>query len=253
MSVLTLANGQTFNTANLIATDFVKPKKSKFNSMLVWQGPSVLNGENIAVFATLKSTNSKTGDMVQVSILRTDRAPLDAIKDGSDVAICGTCLHRRKTGGACYVNVGQGPQAIYKAFKRGNVSDYDLDAFRGRMVRFGSYGDPAAIPVHIMQAIASVAKGYTGYTHQLRHKNFDTRVLQFCQVSADSAKQAQAIQAKGHKTFRVKLASQPILENEIECLADAKGLSCLECGLCDGQKANIVINIHGSLQSRFKG
>jgi hypothetical protein len=38
--------------------------------------------------------------------------------------------------------------------------------FAGRLVRLGSYGDPAAVPVWVWQAVMKQADGGTGYTHQ---------------------------------------------------------------------------------------
>lgn len=251
--MLKLANGTTFDPSNLIASSFTKPRKSKFNSMVIWQGASVLDGQPIAAIATLKSTNAKTGDMVQIAIIRTDISPTEAVKTGDDVSICGNCPHRHYNSGSCYVNVGHAPLAIYGAFKRGNVSDYDIEAFRGRMVRFGSYGDPAAVPAEVLQAIANVAKGFTGYTHQLNHKNFNKDTLNFCQVSADTEKQAKKFQALGAMTFRIKHASDPLLLNEIECLADTMKLNCIDCGLCNGKQTNVAINVHGARAKRFKG
>jgi serine/threonine-protein kinase RIO1 len=71
-------------------------------------------------------------------------------------------------------------------------------------------------------------------------------------VSADSPKQALKYQAMGAKTFRVAMQDDYLFDNEIECLADSKGIQCIDCGLCDGKSANVAIAVHGSLASRFK-
>ena len=34
------------------------------------------------------------------------------------------------------------------------------------IIRLGSYGDPAAVPIEIWDNLCSVAANYTGYTHQ---------------------------------------------------------------------------------------
>ena len=80
----------------------------------------MLDGAPIVVIATTKSSNRKTGDMVQTWILRSDIKPTEASKAGADASICGDCKHRWSLGGACYVNIGQGPGAIFRAYKRGN-------------------------------------------------------------------------------------------------------------------------------------
>lgn len=132
------------------------------------------------------------------------------------------------------------------------ISPANENLLYGRAVRLGAYGDPAAVPFYVWKFVNTLAKNVTGYTHQLSHKFFDSRILQFCMVSADTEKQALRVQALGAKTFRVKTENQPLLENEIECLSDSKGLTCLDCRLCDGTQVNVVINVHGQLKSRYQ-
>ena len=240
----------------LIATDakkerFVKPKRS--NTLLIWSGPSVLDGSPIGLFATIKSRNSKTGDMVQLSILRTDQNPVQAQKTGQDSAICGNCPQRPSVGGACYVKTGQGPNNVYKAYKRGNIDSVlpSDDVFKNAKIRLGSYGDPAAIPYEVLESITKNASLVTGYTHQARHKNFDPRVSKLCMISTETVKQTKAMQNKGFHTFRIKAHNEPLLDNEIECLSDTKGIQCKDCGLCNGQQVSVAINVHGALKGRF--
>lgn len=67
----------------------------------------------------------------------------------------------------CYVLVHNAPRSIWKAYREGRYARLvDLSLFAGRNVRFGAYGDPVYLPFPIVKAIASVAKNYTGYTHQ---------------------------------------------------------------------------------------
>ena len=229
------------------------PSKKGF---ILYEGPSVLDGSPIACIATLSTSNRKTGAMIQTWIIRADKDPVTASKLGDDVSICGNCPLRHHTGGACYVNIGQAPRAIFDGFIRGIYETFDINKhrsyFMGRKVRLGAYGDPAAVPFDILKTIVDLAAGHTGYTHQIKHKNFDKRMITLCMVSADSPKQALKYQSMGAHTFRVALADDVLFDNEIECLADSKGLSCLECGLCDGQTKNIAIAVHGSRSSRFK-
>ena len=224
-----------------------------------YKGPSVLDSQPIVVIGTLETTNKKTGDMVQVWILREDVSPVAATKTGEDASVCGSCPHRWHTGGACYVNVGHAPRGIYDAYTRGLYPTYDPAEherlLRHRKIRLGAYGDPAAAPYELMSYLAGIGIGHTGYTHQARHKNFDERFLSICMVSADSPKQAQQWHEKGARTFRVAMSGDGLFDNEIECLADSMGMTCLECGKCDGNKRddqNIVIAVHGARQKRFK-
>jgi hypothetical protein len=230
-------------------------KKPK--GIILYRGASLIDGAPIVVIATLNSNNKKTGNMVQTWILRSDMHPLDAIAQFFDRSICGDCPHRART---CYVNVGQAPAAIYKAFLRGLYPDYDPalhDKYlQDRAIRFGAYGDPAAAPFSIWFGLRQLASVITGYSHQARLSSFDPAMHALTMTSADSPKQAAAYHAKGIRTFRVKNAEDGFLPNEIECLADSKGLNCIDCGLCDGgdmsaDRPSIAITVHGKGASKF--
>lgn len=230
-------------------------KANKYTGFVLYEGPSVLDGKPIVVIATMKTANKKTGQMVQTWILRSDMHPLSALESRADESICGGCIHRRSIGGACYVNVGQAPAAVYKAYKAGSYSHtWDSRTFQGKPMRMGAYGDPAAVPFHIWESAVSLTAGHTGYTHQIGHKNFDQALTELCMVSADTPKAASLAHSKGHRTFRVKPPEAPLLVGEIVCLADSQGITCADCKLCDGKgdKPSIAIDVHGSLSSRYE-
>lgn len=231
------------------------PAKQREKGFIIYEGPSVLDGEPIVAIATMKTSNRKTGEMVQVWILRSDINPVEASKQKLDVSICGNCPQRWSNGGACYVNIGQAPNAVYKGYKRGLYPIFDAalhaGRFEGRKIRLGAYGDPAAIPFDVLNTLVSYGIGHTGYTHQAKHKNFDSRYFSLVMASADTPKSAQALQAQGAKTFRVALEGDSMFDNEIECLSESKGLSCIDCMLCDGTKKNIAIQVHGSRKKNF--
>ena len=115
-----------------------------------------------------------------------------------------------------------------------------------------AYGDPAAVPFEVMDSIAKMGISWTGYTHQITHKQFDKRYIDLCQVSADSPKQAIKYQSMGARTFRVAMEGDALANNEIECLADSKGIQCIDCMLCDGSTKNIALTVHGARKSKFK-
>jgi len=232
------------------------PKASVLGFTL-YEGPSVLEpSRTIAAILTLKTSNRKTGNMAQVWII--DTGPLNPVELSAaklDASICGNCPHRQSLGGACYVNIGQAPLAVYRAFKRGRYAPFNPSEhgsmLASRRTRLGAYGDPAAVPYAILEQVTELSLAHTGYTHQAAHSAFDTRYTSICMVSADTPKQALKWQALGAKTFRVALAGDSLAANELECLADSKGLTCAECGLCDGSTKNIAITVHGSRAKRF--
>ena len=98
-------------------------------SAIIYNGPSLLDGEPIVVIATYSNRNKKTGTVVQTYILCRDINPLEASKTGADSTICGDCVMRgtpttdpvRKIAKnrKCYVNLGQGVLIVWKAFQRG--------------------------------------------------------------------------------------------------------------------------------------
>ena len=230
----------------------------KNRGFILYEGESNLDGSPIVVIATMATNNPKTGSMVQTWIMRSDINPVEASKLSADSSICGNCSLRHSLGGACYVNIGQAPNAIYKAYKRGNYARFDSaihgELFAKRKVRLGAYGDPAAVPFEIFEEIVNLSRGHTGYTHQFNHKNFDKRYLEICMVSADTLTIANKAQALNARSFRVIASDSPEPQTgEIECLSDSEGLSCIECGLCNGKQdsASIYIRAHGSRANRF--
>jgi len=232
-------------------------KQPAILGFIMYEGPSVLDPtRNIVSIMTFKTSNDKTGNMAQLWILDAgDLNPLELSKARLDASICGNCVHRHSNGGACYVNLAHAPLAIYKAYKRGRYTHFDATKhahwITTRKVRLGAYGDPSAMPFAIVNSIVKLAISHTGYVHQLAHPNFDMRFINICMVSSDTPKQALKAQALGAHTFRVALAGDTLAEGEVECLADSKGLSCFDCGLCDGTKGNVAITVHGSRAKRF--
>ena len=65
-----------------------------FKTFIAYEGPSEIDGLNITVLIQTGSRNSKTGDMVQTFLIRSDIDPLTASRTGCDRALCGDCLHK---------------------------------------------------------------------------------------------------------------------------------------------------------------
>ncbi len=236
--------------------------KSNPNGAILYRGPSLIDGAPIVVIATGlkgKSANGKTGDMVQTWILREDMAPTDAVKTGADVSICGQCPHRGDgtgKGRTCYVTVFQAPLSVWKAYKRGAYAEA-IPSVAGRMVRLGSYGDPAAVPTAVWAAFTAGAIAWTGYTHQWR--TADAALQRFCMASCDSEADRAAAKLQGWRTFRVvntACGDAPKLKGEVVCPASEEAgrkLACETCKSCDGtasdRRGDIVIRAHGAAAS----
>lgn len=224
--------------------------------MVLYEGPSTLNQQNIVVIATgIKnpSNNVKTGKMIQTYILVADQHPLEAIKTENDAAICGDCPAR---GTWCYASIGHsgmGLGAIYRSYQAGKYPAADYAVFTDRYVRLGAYGDPAAAPLAIWDALLSNAAGWTGYTHQWR--DCPAGFQRYCMASVDSLEEQEAAQMLGWRTYRV--TSNPELRNdkEVICPHYTTGIQCVDCGYCNGtvnaRRGSIVAQAHGTRQLNF--
>ena len=233
-----------------------KRKRAPRTGFVFYRGPSMIDGKPIVGIVTLKSSNVKTGNVLQTWVVRSHIDPLRASKQGDDVSICGDCPMRHHTGGACYVNIGQAPGGVYKAYKRGRYPALDLrltahrKAIAGRVLRAGSYGDPAAIPMSAWNRLRRRTTRAVGYTHQWRHIN--VHAYGWLMASCDSVQDAQDARAAGWRYFRAQAGpndAEPESGSEIYCPAE-RGVTCEQCKLCGGNdargKRDIVIKLHGS-------
>jgi hypothetical protein len=210
------------------------------NGFQAYSGPSMINGEPIKAIVTgtqNPSQNVKTGDMLQFFIMPTASKPSDAIRNGDDVAVCGSCVHRPSVAKAndvapCYVEVGKSANAVYKA----SYPDH-AEAKRKPPVRFGAWGEPTAVPFETIAGLT--ADGHTGYTH--RWRECDQRFKQYLMASVDTPEEYKEATAMGWRCFRVRKPDQPILPNEIMCPASKEGglkTTCNKCLLCAGTSKN---------------
>ncbi len=224
------------------------------SGVVIWEGASPQDGAAIAAIATgfnKPSSNSKTGDMIQIWIIRTDTPPHKAVENNHDVSVCGHCTHRRGRGGDCYVLPFQAPLAVYKQYKANKyprVTNADISTlFAGLAVRFGAYGDPAFIPIAIIKSIIAAASVSIGYTHQAANAKITINSKDYLKsvfmASADSTRHAARLNAQGWQTFRVSYDSEEETK-DILCKAEAEGLNCLLCQSCDASE-NIFIPAHG--------
>jgi hypothetical protein len=220
---------------------------------LIWEGQSLLEPETyIRVYLTGRSNpsaNVKTGNVLQTYIMLRDIAPIDAVKNGADSAICGDCAHRSSPR-TCYVNIGQAPRAIHAG--RHVVCDNVTELALNATVRLGAYGDPAAVPFELWRELLTLANGWLGYTHQW--KTCDQRLKLYCMASVDSQAEFDAAHDLGWRCFFVgrSMADKP--ERVALCPASAeagKVLTCADCQSCSGlsgvrQTGDVFIPVHGA-------
>lgn len=246
-----------------MATTTIKATKVKRISVkaprgvVLWEGLSPLDNEPIVCIATFKTSNRKTGNMVQTWILKANINPVEAIKSGEDNSICGDCYHRgfkNKAGKiirkrSCYVNVGQAPNKVFGAYQRGIYPMYDsaLHAkyFINRKLRWGAYGDGAMLPAELVTYFNSIVVNHTGYTHQWR-LHFAQWSKNIFQASCDGLEDYLEASAHGWKTFAV-VAKNNVPFSGKQCPATVNDkVQCVTCLLCNGSKADIFVPVHGS-------
>lgn len=227
----------------------------------LFHGVSPFTGRPYVVVAVFgKSTNNKTGDMIQVYILDDgEEKPTETAKNGNDKTVCGDCPLRGILGKMrrCYVNLGQGPRSVWETYKRGAYPEYDTAEhkkhFAGRLIRWGAYGEPVLIPVDIVSELCEVAEGWTGYTHQFRRPEFQAyRRFFMASVHGEGWREAVSL---GWRFFHSSADGEAV-PGSFLCPASAeagKRLTCATCLACYGndrevgapQAASVRLGMHG--------
>ena len=251
-----------------------------------YEGPSLIDGQPIVGIATYGTKNAKTGDLVQTWIMRSDVNPLAAASTGADQSICGSCPLRGRIedsaqrtkksskldtstvnrGRGCYVPIQNAPRQIYASYRQGAYPQLTqegqavLAVLSGRGLRYGSYGDPVAIPIKHWDRLLRycTGKAVPGYTHQWRNRKF-ARWSKRIMASTHSFAENQLAQAMGWRTFRTLAAVTELANNEFICPASLEGgarVTCENCGACNGRRDasdvrhSVAIVAHGGPAQR---
>lgn len=222
------------------------------DSYIFWKGTSQINGEPILLILTginSPSQNRKTGPMIQSYILREGILPTEYRKQGAE-AICGDCPIKS----ACYVGSYYLNQ-IYDGTHR-EVTKFPLTLLKGRVLRLGAYGDPAAVPYEVWKRLIKWTSGWTGYTHQWKY--CDSRFKALCLASVENESLMREAWNSGWKTYRIGLESESPTSEEMSCpyyiFRHKPKLQCLQCQLCRGdslpEKKGIFVTVHGTTASK---
>jgi len=228
---------------------------------ILWEGQSLLDNETpIRVYGTgdqRPSANAKTGAVLQTWILLAHTSPTEAVRQGTDAAICGECIHRQ-TPRSCYVNVGRAPRSIFHSDAQ--LLSRPLNSWAtGQTVRLGAYGDPAAVPFGFWQLLLDQAEGWLGYTHQWT--SCDQRLKRFCMASVDSRDEYDRAHDMGWRCFWADQSLDCMPDDERITLCPAsteagKRLTCDQCMSCSGlgnsnRTGDVFIPIHGAAYMRL--
>lgn len=181
-----------------------------------------------------------------------------------DKGVCFDCPFSSNSGnGNCYThksNQFKGFISMLKSIAREFNSDFNsipelstkdyLDIVKlsdNRYVRFGTYGEPTLIPIALVNMMVSVAKTYSGYSHQYMRKPEYAKYFM-----ASTHNQFQANTAKDKFGYRSFIAVKDNTKTVgVICPASDEGgfkSTCSDCGLCSGTigkgKKDVVILEH---------
>tara|TARA_B100001094_G_C18064187_1_gene736608 strand:+ start:316 stop:969 length:654 start_codon:yes stop_codon:yes gene_type:complete len=193
------------------------------------------------------SQNSKTGNMLQSYIIDKDRAWSEPKVFGSKCSECPVVNE-------CYVT--RDKLVVRRSLKRliqGEKTSYQfveleqvLPLLKGRPFRFGTYGDPSAIPLDVVRLIACEVSSWTGYTHFWR--DIAQEYSEFFMASVEDLTGELLAQALKWRTFRmIRKGESNDSINSILCPNASRGITCEQCKLCKGtssQAKSIWIDEH---------
>ena len=193
------------------------------------------------------SSNTKTGDMVQLAILPIDNKPTAALKN-RQLPNCGDCALIS----ACYVNTVS-LNAVYDQTVNQAVSAVPKQLRQA--VRLGSWGDPGLLPLDLLQQLSRAAGAHTGYTHLWQQIGQEySQVLMASIDHLTAKKQGLTVQElkqlawdKGYRTYSILQPGEQQSAQERSCLDISNNTQCRYCKLCNGasSKRSIAAPLHG--------
>lgn len=227
----------------------MKNKKND-NAVVVWEGPSQIDGKPIVlILGSIKSnTNDKTGTQLETYIIRSDIEPSEAAKQGEDYSVCGNCARRPANNGSCYVILFYGPRVRYKEYKEdkyNKLTDYRI--LKGRSLRMGTYGDPAAVPIEVWNRLLKYCETHTGFTEKWR-EDIGQPLKGLCMASCSTIEEYNEAKALGWKCYLSLPVNSPVPKKINRCLyvSDPYKFQCSNCNWCDGAKKDVWIYDHGA-------
>jgi hypothetical protein len=233
-------------------------------SVKVYQTKNLLN-QDVVAQVQYGSTNSKTGNGVQIWILPMEWIIIGKSAMDNDESSCLDCPHSKRGTKRCYVRKGNAEMglkskvhSLHTAYMNGTLEILpmehlvvnEIEKIQGNFVRFGAYGEPVLLGERNVQAIVSVASSFTGYTHQWSNSSYQWANRYFM-ASVETEGLMNVAHNMNWRTFRVMDKSQsPIKGIEISCPASKEmgnRTTCNACGLCQGNRSqakSISIILH---------
>jgi len=193
------------------------------------------------------SSNSKTGDMVQLAILPIDNKPTEALKT-RQLPNCSSCAMIT----SCYVNTVS-LNAVYD-----QTVDQAVSAVPAQLrapIRLGSWGDPGLLPLSLLQQLIKAAGSHTGYTHLWQDIAPSYSTVLMASIDHLTAKRQgltvdqlkRLAWGAGYRTYTILQPGEQESSQERSCLYITNNTQCRYCKLCNGagSKRSITAPLHG--------
>lgn len=205
-----------------------------------------LNGQAVLANFQVGTTNSKTGDGVQIYLVPYDWVETGRI--GDDAAVCGDCPFAG--GNGCYVRKGTASwglhskvRSLHQRLIKGkliiNEPEEVIGICRDRFVRFGAYGETVLLGESLIRKITEVCDGWTGYTHQIKRFPWASK---YFMVSSEGN-----LLGGDYREFLVIPKGSDRIKGMTLCPASKEAgrkLTCNNCLLCQGTSSEAKKSIY---------
>lgn len=213
-------------------------------------------GNNIHIFRLGTTTNAKICSNPKENIMQTYAFSIEqfeyvlngggSLKEFFDLANSNCIDCPMRSYGKCYTHKftqARGFLSMIRSIAKdlktvSNIPEYSTEIHDtivamcdGKYVRFGTYGEPVLHGINLVTDIVSVAKSWTGYTHQWI-KNPEFKGMFMASVHTESMEQKAS--NFGWRSF---ISISGHVSNYVNCPASVesgKKSSCDKCGLCSG-------------------
>lgn len=202
------------------------------------------------------SSNSKTGDAVQITSV--PQAMIDHGKADTalDSAVCFDCTYSNGRGcyvtkGTAYMGLKSKVKSLHKKLSFNNWDEILAKVREYKYIRFGSYGEPILLSIKQITQLIEKASTWTGYTHQWRNAKYD-EYKKYFMASVETVEAAMKAQSMGWRYFfvikkdyvlpegitidghKLKCGNKTIAINCPASKESGKKLTCSTCGFCKG-------------------
>ena len=225
-----------------------------------------LDGQNIFVVRKGFTTNIKISDgkpLVQTYTFSVKQWQLASTSKGFkmkeffalDESNCLDCPYSGNAGnGGCYTHKFMqytGFLSLLRSIKASQVTpltshkeDIIVKMCTGSYVRFGTYGEPSLVSLHLIKRMAEASSTWTGYTHQ-HAKPWASEYAKYFMASVHDEAEATTASDLAYRSF---IATNTGNEKAVSCPASKEAgfkSNCARCGLCSGTlgKGNTNIKI----------